>query len=43
MFVDLVYNEIQRYSLFSSYYGYVLSQKDEITNALKTEYEKSLT
>lgn len=43
MFVDLVYNEIQRYSLFSSYYGYVLSQKDEITNGLKVEYEKSLT
>ena len=42
MFVDLVYNEIQRYSLFSSYYGYVLSQQDEMTNALKTEYEKSL-
>ena len=43
MFVDVVYNELEWYSIFSSYYWQILSQKDEIPNKIQAEVMQSLS
>ena len=43
MFVNTVYNELERYSIFSSYYWQILSQRDEIPNNLQTEAIQSMS
>ena len=41
MFSNLVYNEIEWYSIFTTYYGEMLSQRDLIPDDIKSEYFQS--
>ena len=41
-FVDLIYNELERYTLFSVYYWDTISQRNDLTKKIKSEYEDSL-
>ena len=43
MFVNVVYNEMEWYSIFSSYYWQILSQRDELPNDLQSEVIQSLS
>lgn len=41
MFVNLIYNEIEWYSIFSTFYWQILSQRDQIPQDIRFEYEQS--
>jgi hypothetical protein len=41
MFTDTVYNEIMWYSIFTRYYAQILSQREEMREDLRSEYQQS--
>lgn len=41
MFVNLIYNELQWYAVFSTYYWQILSQREEIVDSIRSEYLQS--
>ena len=41
MFVNLIYNELQWYAIFSTYYWQILSQREEMVDSIRSEYMQS--